>query len=191
VKRSVITFITLAAMAAIAHGAAAPAPAPTGKIAVVNTDALLGNSPQFRAAQEALQSEFAPEDRAIQQLAQTLKTREEKLQKDAATMTVAQRTAEERAINDGYIDIQARQKKLEDNIKARSTEEDNKLRRAVLEEVQKYARANGYDVVLSAGVLYANSALDITAPVLEALKARPATPAAAAPAPAPARPTTP
>ena len=45
-KRSVITFITLAAMAAIAHGAAAPAPTPTGKIAVVNTDALLGQSPQ-------------------------------------------------------------------------------------------------------------------------------------------------
>jgi outer membrane protein len=172
--------MSLALLAGHAH--AATAPGVTGKIGVVNTNRLLGESPQVLTARQALESEFGPEDRAIQKLANDLRTREEAYNKDAATMTVAQRSTAERALSDGYTDLQARQKKLEDNLKARSAEEDEKLQRVVLEEVQKYARANGFDLILSAGVLYAASALDITAPVLEALKSRTAGAPAAAPA---------
>jgi outer membrane protein len=182
VKRSssIIVLMSLALLAG--HAQAAAAPGATGKIGVVNTNALLGQSPQVIAARQALETEFLPEDKAIQALATNLRTREEAFQKDAATMSAAARSTAERALSDGYVDLQARQKKLEDNLKARSAEEDEKLQRVVLEEVQKYARSNGFDLVLSAGVLYANAALDITAPVLEALKARAANPAAAAPA---------
>lgn len=179
-RSSFIVLMSLALLAGHAHAAAAAGA--TGKIGVVNTNRLLGESPQVLAARQALETEFLPEDRAIQALATSLRTREEAFNKDAATMSVAARSTAERALSDGYIDLQARQKKLEDNLKARSAEEDEKLQRVVLEEVQKYARANGFDLVLSAGVLYAATALDITAPVLEALKARAGTPAAAAPA---------
>jgi outer membrane protein len=171
--------MSLALLAANAH--AASAPGVVGKIGVVNTNRLLAESPQVVAARQALETEFSPEDRAIQALATNLRTREGAYNKDRATMSVDQRSATERSLSDGYIDLQARQQKLEDNLKVRSAEEDEKLQRAVIEEVQKYARANGFDLVLSAGVLYAATTLDITAPVLEALKARPA--ASAAPAP--------
>jgi outer membrane protein len=160
-----------------------------GKIGVVNTDVLLQNSPQFRAANEALQAEFAPDLKEIQSMGQALNAQQEKLRKDAATMTDAQRAAAERALNEGAIDYEARQKKTQDKANVREEEEMAKVRRAVLEEVHKYARANGYDLILSAGVLFATPALDVTAPVLEALKtARPASPA---PAATPARPATP
>jgi outer membrane protein len=181
VKRSVIVLMSLAAFAGVAQAAAPPAV--TGKIGVVNTQRLLGESPQVRAAREALQAEFAPEDRAIQTLAQTIRAKEEKYSKDAQTMTAQARSTAEREITDGYTDLQARQKKLEDNLKVRSEEEDQKLQRVVLEEVQKYARENGFDLIVSAGVLFANPALDITAPVLQALQARAPAPAAAPAAP--------
>lgn len=168
-KRIGIAFLSLA-MAGFASLAAAQA-APS-KIGVVNIQALLQGSPQWRTAQQALQAEFGPEDREIQSLAQGLRSREEKLQKDRATMSAAQIQSEERALRDGYIDLEARQNKAQDRLQERQNEEMGKLQRTVLEEVQKYARANNYDLILADGVLYATQALDITAPVLQALQGR-------------------
>ena len=181
-KRSLIVLMSLVAMAGSAQIAGAQA---AGKIGVVNTDRLLQESPQFLAAQAALNNEFAPDLKEIQAMGQALNTKQEKLRKDVATMSAAQRAAAEAELNEGAIDFEARQKKTQDRATAREEEEMAKVRRAVLEEVQKYARANGFSVILSAGVLYADNSMDVTAPILEALKN--AKPAAAAPA----RPATP
>lgn len=179
-KRSVIAVVSLAIMAGFTQLAAAQTPT---KIGVVNITRLMSESPQARTANETLRTEFAPEERDIQTLGQTLKTKEDKLKKDQATLSQAQVAAAERELRDGYIDLQARQDKAEDRFNARRNEEMSKLQRVVLEEVQKYARANTFDLILADGVLYASAALDVTAPVLQALTARPA--GAAAPAAAP------
>lgn len=187
-KRTVIAFLSLAMTAGFAQIAGAQAAA--SKIGVVNIQVLLQDSPQARTATGALQSEFGPQQREIDALRQSLVTREEKLTKDRATMTAAQVSTMERELRDGYIDLQAKQEKAEDRLNARRNEEMGKLQRAVLEEVQKYARANNFDLILADGVLFASQALDITAPVLQALQSRggaaaaPAAPAAPAPAPA-------
>jgi len=159
------------------------AQAAPSKIGVVNVQVLLQESPQARAATTALQSEMGPQQREIETLRQSLVSREDKLNKDSATMTSAQVSAAQRELRDGYIDLQAKQEKFEDRLTARRNEEMMKLNRVVLEEVQKYAQANGFDLILADGVLYATQALDITAPVLQGLQGRPA---AAAPAAAPA-----
>jgi outer membrane protein len=62
----------------------------------------------------------------------------------------------------------------------RRNEEVGRMQRALLMEVQAYAKANGYQLVVSEGVLYAAEAMDITPQVVAALKAK--APAAAAPA---------
>lgn len=185
-KRSLIAILSLAAMTGFGQLAAAQA-APS-KIGVVNVQALLQGSPQWRAAQQTLEAEFGTEQREIQTLAQNLRTREDNLQRDRATMSQAQVSSEERALRDGYIDLEARQSKAQDRLNERQNEEMQKLNRAVLEEVQTYARANSYDLILADGVLFATAALDITAPVLQALQARPAGPAMAPPPAAPATP---
>lgn len=178
-KRTVIALLSLAAMAGFAQVAGAQAAA--NKIGVVNIQVLLQDSPQARAATTTLQNEFGPQQREIDTLRQSLVSREEKLNKDRATMTAAQQDAMMRELRDGYIDLQAKQEKAEDRLNARRNEEMAKLQRAVLEEVQKYAKANNFDLILADGVLYANNALDITAPVLQALQGRPAGAAAATP----------
>jgi outer membrane protein len=176
-------------MAGFAHPALAQTPA--SKIGVVSFDRLMAESPQARAAQTALSSEFAVDEREINALRASLQAKQEKLSKDAATMSELQRTAADRELRDGVIDLQAKQEKIEDKFNTRRGEEQGKLNRVLLEEVQKYARANSYDLILADGVLFANAALDITGPVLEALKARAPAAAAAPAAPAPARPATP
>ena len=54
----------------------------------------------------------------------------------------------------------------------RRNEELGKLQRSLLQEVQTYARASGYDLVVGDGVLFVNESLDITPQVLSALQAR-------------------
>src|SRR5690606_41001837 len=107
------------------------------RIGVVNLQVLLQESPQARAATTALQNELGPQQREIETLRQTLVQREEKLNKDAATMTSAQVNAAQRELRDGLIDLQAKQEKFEDRLSTRRNEEMMKLNRLVLEEVQK------------------------------------------------------
>jgi outer membrane protein len=177
VKRTAIVLLSIAALTGFASVASAQA-----KIGVVSTNRLMSDAPQAKAANDAIRAEFAPREREIQTLGLQLKTREEKLQKDAATMTEIQRSSEEKALRDGYRELTLKQETVQEDFNARRNEEMSKLNRTLLEEVQTFARAQGFDLILADGVLFATPALDVTVPVLEALKKRPAAaPAAAKP----------
>ena len=77
---------------------------------------------------------------------------------------------------------------MQDDFNARRNEEMSKLNRTLAEEVQAFAKAQGFDLILTDGVIYATNALDVTGPVLTALQSRRTGGAPAAPAPAPAKP---
>ena len=158
------------------------------KIGVVNTARLMAEAPQAKLAIEGIRTEFAPREREIQTTAAALKAREDKLTKDAATMTEVQRASAEKELRDGYRDLQRKQSEVQDDFNARRNEEMSKLNRTLAEEVQAFAKAQGFDLILTDGVIYATNALDVTGPVLTALQARRTGGAAAAPAPAPAKP---
>ena len=53
----------------------------------------------------------------------------------------------------------------------RRNEELSMLQQSLLKEVQDYAQTTGYDLVIGDGVLYANSAVNITELVLRAMEA--------------------
>lgn len=178
-KRSVIVLLSAATLAGFASLASAAEP----KIGVVSIQRLAAEAPQAKAANDAIRNEFAPKEREIQTQAASLKAREDKLQKDGATMTEVQRSGEEKALRDGYRELQLKQSAVQDDFNARRNEEQSKLNRVLLEEVQNFARTQGYDLILADGVLYATNALDVTGPVLQALQNRKGG-AAAAPAPA-------
>ena len=55
------------------------------KIGVVDAQRLLEESPQGKAMLESMRSEFAPRERTLQATQQSLKAKQEKLQKDGAT----------------------------------------------------------------------------------------------------------
>lgn len=171
----------LIAIAALAAFALAPAVAlAQPKIGFVNTARLLEESPQARAAQTALEGEFLPRQRELASQQKALQEKEEKLKRDAAVMSEADRAKAERELRDGQRDLARRFNELQEDANLRRNEEFGKVQRSLLQEVQTYARANGFDLVVSDGVLFASPALDITAQVVAALKAKgPAAPAAA------------
>jgi len=178
----------LVGIAGLALGALVVAPAQAEvRIGVVNYSKLMQESPQYKAVQDALRGEFAGKQRELTAQQTALKTKQEKLEKDGATMTAEQRTKAEKELRDGNRDYSQKVSDFQEEATARQNEELSRLQSALIAEVNSYALSQKYDLVLADGVIYASNGLDITAAVLASLQARGATAAPAA-APKPAAP---
>jgi outer membrane protein len=178
-------------LAALAVGVSATAHAEL-KIGVVSVPQLIEESPQAKGAMQALQDEFMPRRREIETQQKELKAREEKLTRDSAVMSESERTKAEKDLRDGQRELQRRQNEYVEDLNVRRNEELGKLQRTLLQEVQSYAKAQGFDLVIGDGVLYAKDGINITPAVLGNLQARkgpaPAAPAANTPKPAEKKP---
>jgi outer membrane protein len=106
-----------------------------------------------------------------------LKAREDKLQKDGATMAEADRRNQEKSLRDGQREFARKQNEFLEDLNVRRNEALGQLQRTVLAEVQTYAKAAGLDLVV-ADALYASATVDITNQVLTALQAKGRAPAA-------------
>ena len=154
------------------------------KIGVVNASRLLQESPQAKAVQESLRSEFAPKQRELAAQQAALKAKQEKYEKDAPTMSADQRARAEKELREGNREYSQKVTDFQEDANTRQNEELSRLQSAIIAEVQSYALSQKFDLVLTEGVVYANSSLDITAQVLAGLQAR----SSAAPAAKPATP---
>jgi len=172
IKTVLLAFLTLAATSLPFAAAQAQA-----KIGVVNVARLLQEAPQAQAASQALENEFAARKRDLQNMERDLKAREDKLQKDGATMAEAERRNQEKALRDGQREFARKQNEFLEDLNVRRNEALGQLQRSVLQEVQAYAKTAGLDLVI-ADALFASPSIDITARVLSALQAKGRPPAA-------------
>jgi outer membrane protein len=163
------------------------------KIGVVDYGRLVEESPQAKAALDSIRTEFTPRQRDLQNQQASLKTKEDRLQKDGATMAPDQRANSEKDLRDSYRELQRKQQEVQDDFNARRNEEMSRLQKTLIEQVRIYAKAQNFDLVIADGVIYTTPTIDITPAILAqlqnspvALKSAPAkTAPAAAPAPAP------
>jgi outer membrane protein len=158
------------------------------KMGVVNFQKLLEDAPQTKTAMQALENEFAPRRRELLTMQNDLKARDDKLQKEGAVMSEADRTKAEKTLRDQQREFQRKAGEFQDDASTRRNEEIGKVQRYLVTEIQGYANAQGFDLVLGEGVFFAKGPLDITANILAVLVTKPAslpaTPAAPAKAPA-------
>jgi outer membrane protein len=165
------------------------------KIGVIDYGRLVEESPQAKAALDTIRTEFTPKQRDLQNQQASLKTKEDKLQKDGATMSQDQRANAEKDLRDSYRELQRRQSEVQDDFNARRNEEMSRLQKMLIEQVRVYAKAQNFDLVIADGVIYTTPTIDITPAILAQLQANPgiglpprAKSAPAAPAPAPTKP---
>lgn len=158
------------AVSALLATPAAPALAQDIKIGVVNVNALMEQAPQAQVAMDALQEEFAPRQRSIVAKQQELEELSEKVQRDVAVMGETERRSSERELRDLQRDLQRLQNEFREDLNLRRNEELGNLQRSLLKEVQEYAEAEGFDLVVGDGVLYASSAVNITESILRAME---------------------
>ena len=150
---------------------ALPAAAQEVKIGVVNVPVLLDRSPQTKAVMDALQEEFAPRQREFIAKQKELEDLTAKIQKDVAVMGETERRNAEKNLRDLQRDVARLQQEFREDLELRQNEELGNLQRSLLKEVQDYAQAEGYDLIVGDGVLFASTAVNITEEVLRAVEA--------------------
>lgn len=155
----------------LAYAIALPAAAQELKIGVVNVPVLMDRAPQTKAAMDALQEEFAPRQREFMAKQKELEDLNAKIQKDVSVMGETERRNAEKNLRDLQRDVARIQQEFREDLELRQNEELGYLQRSLLKEVQDYAQAQGYDLVVGDGVLFASTAVNITEEVLRTVEA--------------------
>jgi outer membrane protein len=155
----------------LACALALPAAAQELKIGVVNVPVLMDRAPQTKAAMDALQEEFAPRQREFMAKQKELEDLTAKIQKDVSVMGETERRNAEKNMRDLQRDVARIQQEFREDLELRQNEELGNLQRSLLKEVQDYAQAQGYDLIVGDGVLFASTAVNITEEVLRTVEA--------------------
>lgn len=165
------SFLLAAAVALLGLAATGPAAAADLKIGVINVAKLLDSAPQTKSALQALQEEFAPRERELVAQQQELVGQQEALQRDSAIMSEDERRSSEQSLREKQRDLARKTGQFREDANMRRNEELGRLQRLLLEEVNAFATANGFDLIIGDGVLYARGEVDITDQVLARMEA--------------------
>ncbi len=140
------------------------------KLGAVNALRVLEQSPQAESARKMIEKEFESRDRELVAAQKKLKGLEDRLAKDAAIMSESERKKLERDIITERREQKRNQDEFREDLNFRRNEEFAKIQKTIVEAIQKVAVDNNYDVVLSEGVIYASSKVDMSNLVIEHLK---------------------
>lgn len=140
------------------------------KIGFVNTVKLMEEAPQAKAAISKMEGEFAPREKELVALQRDIKQAEDKLSRDAAVMSEGDRGKTERELISRKRDLKRAQDEFREDLNIRRNEELAKLQRRLYDTIVDLAKAENYDLIVSEGVVFASTRIDITDAVLERLK---------------------
>lgn len=140
------------------------------KIGFVNTVKLMEEAPQAKAAISKMEAEFAPREKELVALQRDIKQAEDKLGRDAAVMSDADRSKTERDLVSRKRDLKRAQDEFREDLNIRRNEELSKLQRRLYDAIVDLAKAENYDLIVSEGVVFASTRIDITDAVLTRLK---------------------
>ncbi len=201
-KRNASIFLCIALVAAspalAQNSPAAPASAPavaTGKIGIINIQqAIVGSNEGQRDFQalakkvEPKQTELQKMNTEVEDLKKQLQTQGDKLNDDARSNLARSIDQKSKTLQRDYDDYQS-------DLQTQQNDIANRIGGKMMEVLDKYAKENGYSVVLDISspqspVLWASNATDITKAIVDAYNAASGVPAQAAPAARPAASTT-
>lgn len=158
--------LLLGAAALVSHAEAEDA----ARIGYVNTDRIFREANTAKAAQVKLEQEFSKREKELVEIGNTLKTASEKLEREAPTLSEAQRNSRQKTLVDQDRDFQRKRREFQEDLNARKNEELQQVLERANKIVKIVAEAEKYDVVLQEAV-YINPRLDITDKVIKALNA--------------------
>ena len=141
------------------------------KVGFVNVAKVLELAPQAEAARNRIEREFAPKDRDLLQQQKDVRSLEDRLVKNAAVLSEAERQRKENEIRAAKRELRREQDEFREDLNLRRSQELSKLQQKVTEVIQTLAKAEKYDLIFSDGVIFAGERVDITDKILERLRA--------------------
>jgi outer membrane protein len=138
------------------------------RIGYVDMKRVLDDAPQVLAGRAKLDQEFRDRNDTIQLDEMRADSLEQRLQQ--GDVNAENRVQLERDLREMRRNITRRKEDLRDELSFRRTEEVQRLEEQINVAVQEIARRNGFDLIVSSPVIYANPDLDITNLILEQLE---------------------
>ena len=162
-RQTLVRAISIAALAV----PAAPALA-EGKFGFVNTERIMRDSAPAQRAQKKIEGEFTKRDQELSRVADQLKQLQQELEKNAVTMSDAQRRTKERELGELDRDFQRKRREFQEDLNQRRNEELAQVLEQANRAIRAIAEQEKYDIIFQDAV-YANPRIDITERVIKAL----------------------
>ena len=140
------------------------------KIGFINTDRIFRDANSAKTAQAKLEQEFMKREKELNDQGTQIKSAADKLEKDAPTLSEAQRTSRQKQLTDQDRDFQRKRREFQEDLNVRKNEELQIVLERANKVVKQVAEAEKYDYVLQEAV-YVNPKHDITEKVLKVLNA--------------------
>jgi outer membrane protein len=140
------------------------------RIGFVSTDRIFKEAGTAKAAQVKLEQEFSKREKELLDQGTGLKTLSDKFEREAPTLTEAQRVARQKQLVDQDRDFQRKRREFQEDLNARKNEELQLVLERANKVVKQVAEAERYDMILQEAV-YVNPKHDITDKVLKVLNA--------------------
>jgi outer membrane protein len=142
----------------------------TFRIGFVNPDRVLREALPAKAAQAKLEAEFVKREKDLTAQGEALKSASEQFEREAPTLSEADRVARQRTLVDQDRDFQRRRREFQEDLNARKNEELQQVSERANRVVRQVAEAEKYDAILQEAI-YINPKHDITDKVIKALNA--------------------
>jgi outer membrane protein len=139
------------------------------KVAFVNTEKILKESALAQDAQKVLSNEFSKREASLLELASSLKSKSEKLERDGSTMSATERQKLQTELADSDAKFQRDRRNLEEEVQSRRSQLLANILERANREIIKIAEADKIDIVFQDAV-WVSPKIDITTKVLDALK---------------------
>lgn len=138
------------------------------KVGFVNTERIFREAAPAKAAQAKIEAEFKKRDQELQETAGKLRASSEKLEKDAAVMSEADRSKRQRELTELDKDFQRKRREFQEDFNQRRNEELSALLERANRVIKQLAESEKYDLILQEAV-YFSPKIDLTEKVLKAL----------------------
>lgn len=142
------------------------------RIGVIDMRTIMSSSPQAKAVGEKLKAEFKTREDQMIAAEKSLKEKSEKLQRNSAVMSEAEKSKLEKEVVMAQRDIQRMQAEYREDATLRQQEEMKKLIDKINVVVQDVAKKEKFDLIIHAEAApYSTSQINITDKVVKAISA--------------------
>ena len=142
------------------------------RMGFVSTDRVLKEASTAKAAQTKLEQEFSKREKDLLDQGAAIKTAADKLEREAPTLSEAQRATRQKQLVDQDREFQRRRREFQEDLNARKSEELPQVLERANRVVKQVAEAEKFDLILQDAV-YINPKHDITDKVLKVLNSAP------------------
>ncbi len=151
---------------------------PSGnKVGIVSIQDAIANTNEGKKELEALQQKYAPRQAALQGQNDELENMKKQLQAQGDKLSEEERNSRVRTATEKQKTLQRSAEDFQNEVQQAEQEILNRLGKKMLDVLEKYAKANGYAVVMDVSnpqtpVLYANPGTNITKSLVDAYNAQ-------------------